>query len=234
MEEKKITLKIGGESLVGKLFLPSNSSPKNAMIFLNGSGGLKERFYGICKFFSEKGYVCLCFDFRGRGESVTKKIPKLKEQTVDAKKVINYLTQNTKSLEKVYLVATSMGGYVAATISNFNNKIKNLILIAPAICSQQMEESPYTEVRSSSFKKEFLTKANSIKEIRQFTGDLWVVFLGKDETIPDWMTQAYLDNAASVRKKKKIILKNEEHAVFRYKNGQEKIKELLNGILGED
>lgn len=229
---EKVTLQINGDNLSGVLFFPDKKSRHKAIIFYSGSGGTKERFFSIAEAFRRRGYVSFCFDFRGRGESQTGKIPPLGFQLKDAKKAINYVAHLPfVDKNKINLVATSMGSYIAASAVNTYQGILRLILIAPAIYSLNEERKRYTETEMVSFKKENILKSRAIKEIKKFRGELFVIFLGKDKTIPNWMAQAYLDNALSAKKKIKLVIQNAEHAIFRPKSGRKKVEKLLKKIL---
>ncbi len=229
---EKVILQINGDILSGVLYFPDKKSRYKAIVFFNGSGGTKERFFSIAEAFKRKGYVSFCFDFRGRGESQTDEIPPLGFQLEDAKKVIDYVI-NLPFVDKneITLVATSMGGYIAASVVNSFQGITRLVLIAPSIYSLGEERKRYTDRKMISFKKESILGSRAIKEIVKFKGELFVVFLGKDKSIPNWMTQAYLDNASSVKRKVKLIIKDAEHAIFRSESGREKVKKLLKKIL---
>jgi dienelactone hydrolase len=229
---EKVTLKINGDILNSVLFFPDKKAQYKALIFLNGSGGTKERFFSIAQSFNQKGYVSFCFDFRGRGKSQTSEIPPLVFQLEDAKKAIKYVSRLPfVDSNKIILVATSMGGYVAASVVNYHKGISQIILIAPAIYSSEEEKRRYTQTKLVGLKKGDITKSRAIKEISQFRGELFIVFLGKDKTIPDWMTQAYFDNASLTKKRKKLKLKDAEHAILRPESGREKVRELLEKIL---
>lgn len=229
---EKIRLKVNHETLTGILSYPKGSKRAPMIIFFNGSGGVKERFLTIADFLLERGYASFCFDFRGRGESLTKKTPPLSFQLQDAEEVIKYIA-SLPFIDKtnIVLVATSMGAYVASCVSNVNSGIKQIILFAPAMYVPKDEKKPYTTVKVANFKKELIDKARSIREIKKFRGELFVVFLGRDKTIPFWMVQAYLNNATQAKKKIKMEIKNSEHPIFRTASGQKKAQNLLAKIL---
>lgn len=230
MNPEKFTISIKNNILVGRIFVQENKNPSKTIIFLNGSGGTKERFYGLCEFFSEKGYICVCFDFRGRGESATLKTPKAKEQITDATKVIVYLLKRFKKLKEINLVATSMSAHVASCICNYKKKIKKLVLIAPAAYTYDMENKPYTEIFTKDLKRSEIEKSKSILEIRKFKGYLYLVSLNRDTTIPNWMIKAYFDNAKKTKLKKELGI-DFRHSIFRYEDGREKSLKLLDKIL---
>lgn len=229
---KKIKLRVDGDIITAVLFFPDKTKQHKAVIFFNGSGGVKERFFTIAEFLALKGLISFCFDFRGRGESPTKQIPPLGFQIKDAQKAIQYVSSLPFAQKNdVTLVATSMGGYIASSAVNIHPGIKKLILIAPSIHLLDDEDRKYTEVGVAGFRKEYIPQARSIKEIGKFKGEFFVVFLGEDKTIPNWMAQAYLDSALLVKKKTKLEIKDSEHAIFRTESGREKVKKLLEKIL---
>lgn len=229
---EKIQLQIDNNNITGFLFFPNKESQHSVVIFFNGSGGTKEYFFKISKFLSLRGYVSFCFDFRGRGESQTKEISPLSFQIKDAQEVIRQVASLPfVKKDDITILATSMGGYVAASVSNISKGIKRIILIAPALYSLDDENKKYTEASVRDFKKELIPESRAIKEIRKFKGELFVVFLEKDKIVPDWINQAYLDNALEVKKKAKLEIKDAEHAIFRTKSGQEKVRKLLEKLL---
>jgi esterase/lipase len=228
---EKVKLRINSDTLAGVLFFLNKKAKHKTVVFLNGSGGTKERFFEIAKSLTKEGYASFCFDFRGRGESQTKEIPPLSFQLKDAQKTINHITSLPFVDPKdITLIATSMGGYIASCIANIHPEIKRIILIAPALFLPKWEKKKYTETTVRDFKKKFISQTRAIKEIKKFKGELFVIFLSRDKTIPDWICQAYLDNGISAKKKIKIEI-DSEHAIFRTKPGQQKAKKLLEKIL---
>jgi len=75
---EKVRIKIGKDDLAGVLYYPDKREKYPAVIFFNGKGGTKERLFDICQHLLSNGYASFCFDFRGRGESVTKDVPPMK------------------------------------------------------------------------------------------------------------------------------------------------------------
>jgi alpha-beta hydrolase superfamily lysophospholipase len=225
---EKFTISVGKDKLVGRVYFTSKDSNK-LILFLNGSGGTKERFNEICAHFSAKGFVCVCFDFRGRGESVTKKVPKLKAQTKDMEEIINYL-EKFNDLEEIVIVATSMGAYAATCVCNFDKKIKRLILIAPAIYPKNADNLPYTKVSAKQVVRNDLESSTAIGEIKKFIGELVVVSLSRDDTIMNWIPEAYLNNAEKASRKKEYEI-DSSHAIFRSAEGKRKVVKMLDKIL---
>ncbi len=57
--------------LAGYIFLPEGA-PKGIVQFVHGMAEHKGRYEDVCAFFAEKGYIALCHDHRGHGDSIEK------------------------------------------------------------------------------------------------------------------------------------------------------------------
>ena len=67
--EKKVEFKVGYETLLGSLFVPSGKGPFPGVLFFHGRGSDRIRYVPMAKKLSEHGIMGLAFDFRGCGES---------------------------------------------------------------------------------------------------------------------------------------------------------------------
>ncbi|MBR5794706.1 MAG: alpha/beta fold hydrolase [Erysipelotrichaceae bacterium] len=74
MIEKKFTLisNFDGLQIVGKIIGP-NANPKGIFQICHGMAENRKRYYEFMRYLANEGYVCVCHDHRGHGESVKSK-----------------------------------------------------------------------------------------------------------------------------------------------------------------
>ena len=122
--KQKITIHTSDKvNLDAFLYTPAQN-PKGAILLNPGLGIPKEFYLDYASFLSEKGYVCLVYDYRGIGISgSTAKNPKSINLRnwglIDMVDVLNYLAENYPSL-KIYFIGHSIGGQVAGLIRNYH------------------------------------------------------------------------------------------------------------------
>ena len=236
--KKKIRIKVEKEEIVGTLFTPPPSHAHPVIIFLNGRGGIKERYYPVAEHFLGKGYVSFCFDFRGKGESITKKIPPMKHQLEDFKAVVNYIKsmKQVKS-DKLIIVATSMGAYVALSLSNtWGNLIKKMVLFEPSLFNKSAEDVPFMNLSVEDVVKALDNhpeKSRSVKNVSKYTGELYLVIQGDTEYYEGGkaVNEIYYSYAEKATVRKKMEIPDIDHNIFKTKKGTEKAIELLDKIL---
>lgn len=218
-QPKKILISIGQEKIAATISHPNITQQAPLIIFLTGSGGVKERFKTIQQYFSEKGYICVSFDFRGRGESSGKPLHNtLLDQIKDVNTVLSSMVKNENLNKKdITIFGTSMGGFVAASVAQ-KLKAKNLILSAPAAYLPAAENKPQEAINTYSrilpTLKEKITQSRGLREIVKFTGNLLIIEHEKDFFIPEWLCKKYFKLAHKAKSKKFIVLKDIEHAVL--------------------
>jgi len=232
-------IEMGNGIIVGTLFKAETSNTTKVLIFMEGSGGTRERFNDYGEYFTQDGYSLVCFDYRGRGDSHIENFATIGTQIEDIRAIVGYVESQfpSKSVD-ITIIATSMGAHVAAATCNFSPNIKHLVLVAPAVYPTNFESMDYTTISKKHFEdlgeeglKSNLLSARSIQEIRKFTGEVSVVFLGEDATIPPWMVQLYIDNCVSASQVRELTLEDAPHAVFRDEGWRDKARELLSKII---
>lgn len=235
--KEKVRIKINGEEIVGTMFLPDKKKKHKTVVFLNGKGGTKERFYLLAKDYLEKDYVSFCFDFRGRGESLTKTVPPLGSQLKDAKVVLDYLaTLPFVDKRNIILVGTSMGGYVALSIPNYKPGIKKLIILEPAYFLPDMENKPYLDITDRDVEEAIeggMGKARSMKEIGKFAGELYLVIHEKSGhfELMEKVIDIYYNSAVNAKIRKKMEIKGAPHAIFRTPGNQNRARKFIKKLL---
>ena len=173
MVMEKISVEVDGDVIAGALFFPDKNEVYKVVFLMNGKGGLKERYYSIAKELVKLGYIACCFDFRGRGESQVGTIPPFGNQIDDAKAVVDYVASLSFVNQKdIVLVGTSMGGYVSASLANYKNGIKKIILLEPSILLPKDEQTPYLNIFAEDIerttKSQHVNAARPLKEIAKY------------------------------------------------------------------
>lgn len=118
--EKQFTLqsKADGLTLYGWIIEPTDT-PKGIVQILHGKSEYKERYEAFMRFFAENGYVAVCHDHRGHGDSVrdAEDLGHFYDKT--GKAVVNDSVQVTEYIREQYpnlpivLFGHSMGSMIA-------------------------------------------------------------------------------------------------------------------------
>lgn len=234
---ERVEIPIDNGKIVGSLFYPDKQQKHKAAIFFNGKGGVKERFYSMAEVLVNLGYASFAFDFRGRGESLTKIIPPLSFQIEDAKKVLDYVTSlSFINPNDITLVATSMGGYVAASVANVHPGIKKILLFEPTLLLIKEEATTYLEITADDVElalKGDVNKMRPIREIRDFKGELYLILHEKSSyrELMESIIPIFYDNAIKAKRKKRFTLKGARHALFKTQEGRLKAIEFVEKLL---
>ena len=219
--------------LASTIIKPQQAQRLPAIIFLTGSGGIKERFQDIQYYFSAKGFYTLAFDFRGRGDSSGQPGQNtLRHQQFDVKHILSFLTHRQPiDPSDITLFGTSMGAFVAASIAD-EIPIKNLILSAPALYLPKHEQLPQSALDHkaktiASQNQKIATTASSLQHLEKFTGNLLVLEHRQDDIIPDWLCQRYFDSAVNSNSKQYQLLKDVEHPILINKIWKQQLSETI-------
>lgn len=213
--ERKIEFKVGKETLRGSLFVPEGKGPFPGVVFYHGRGSSRKRYLEISKQFAEKGIMALAFDFRGCGESDGI----FKEQTQrmgidDARAGLEFLLKQNVDKNRIGVMGTSFGGFVAAILMAEFDSVKSLVLRAPAIFPEEIMDINVADLRVYSYidRKKWL---NSIayNGISKFKGNLLVIQSEKDDVVKDWIVKNYYDRAENALKRELFVQKGAGHSL---------------------
>mgnify|MGYP004446557141 CR=1 FL=1 len=110
--------------------IQTGNSKKNTVLFIHGAPGSGNAFYGYLKDSSLlKNAKLITFDRPGYGYSgFGKSLPSIEKQALIVDEIIQAL-----DLKNVIVVGHSYGGPIAALSALKNNKIKDIVMLSPAI-----------------------------------------------------------------------------------------------------
>lgn len=175
--EKQIEFKLKDETLRGSLFVPSGKGPFPGVVFYHGRGSSRKRYLEVSKRLGEMGIMALAFDFRGCGESDGI----FKDQTQrmgidDGRAGLEFLLSQNVDKERIGIMGTSFGGFVAAILMGEFDYIKSLVLRVPAIFPEEIMDINVADLRVYSYedRKKWLTSI-AYDGISKFKGDLLVI-----------------------------------------------------------
>ncbi len=134
--EKKFTLysKFDKLAIAGLVIEPQNS-PKGIVQLVHGMAERKERYLPFMQFLAENGYVCVCHDHRGHGESVLENQPLGFFGDYDGEAVVEDTFLVTEYIKKEYprlplaLFGHSMGSMIVRCyLQTHDREIQKLIV----------------------------------------------------------------------------------------------------------
>ena len=211
--EKKVKFKIGNETLRGSLFIPNGKGPFPGVIFYHGRGSSRKRYLEISRRLAEAGIMALAFDFRGCGESDGKFPDQTQRMGIDdARAGLEFLLKQNVDKDRIGVMGTSFGGFVAAIIVPEFEFIKSIVLRVPAVYPNEALDMHVKLISDlSKIEKEKWLASIAYDGISKFKGNLLVIQSEKDEVVKDWIVKNYYDKAISSRNKKLVIQKGAGH-----------------------
>ncbi len=210
--EKQVEFKVEEDTLRGSLFTPEGNGPFPGVVFYHGRGSSRERYLEISKRLSNEGIMALAFDFRGCGESDGKFPDQTQKMGIDdARAGLEFLLKQNVDKNRIGIMGTSFGGFVAAILMN-EFSINSLILRVPAVYPNQVLDSHVKLISDlSKIEKEKWLTSFAYEGISKFKGSLLVIQSEKDEVVKDWIVKNYYDKAISSEIKKLVVQKEAGH-----------------------
>lgn len=170
MPEYAINIGEKDERISCILHSPSNEQKeKVVLVFMHGWAGYRigphQMFVKYARWFSEMGYYCMRFDFRGRGYSAGKRSETSnKSMLFDLEQVIFYLQENLK-YDKIILLGICSGAKLALYYAKIGNlKIDGVIEMSSSLLHQDAEAQMNINRKKNNISN-YLTKEKLIKLI---------------------------------------------------------------------
>lgn len=209
-----------GQNLSAELINPEGfKKPLPALIFIHGWKSNKKGNTKRAQEISKLGFICLCLDLRGHGESSgTIEQFSRKDHLEDIKQAYSYLqTLPEVNKAEIGIVGSSYGGYLSAVITNYL-KFKWLVLRVPALYFDDnfdIETDKLIKGDPKAFKTADLTpeKSLALKGVKNFSGEILIIEAEKDTVIPHAVIENYLDTIKDKRKLTYKVMKKTPHSL---------------------
>ncbi len=234
---KALQSKGSSHNLHGEVYIPDNISGKAPAVVLAHSYMLNgSSLSTYAKLFAENGFVAYTFDFWG-GSSNSQSGGNMNDMTVFTEKDdVTSALSTVRSLSyvdknRVFLLGTSLGGCAAALSANDNSsKIKGLILLYPALISQELAKqwSKMSSYFGINWIKN-LAEFDVFKNIGNYKGDVLILHGTADTQVPI----RFSERAVNVYKSAKLVKINGARHDFSKNNktaNNEMLKFLKNHI----
>jgi pimeloyl-ACP methyl ester carboxylesterase len=180
-------------------------------IHFHGAGkSTKERARPLLESLSEVVPSIVTFDFSGHGESTGDlKHSSLHKRVLEARVAIEQFTNK----EKLTISASSMGGNIALKMLPLYD-VKNLVLFAPAIYSDEAFEVPFGQGFTEIIRKPDSWKQSDVfASLETFTGNVLICIGDHDEVIPAGLVDETYKHASNAARKEIVRLKGCPHAM---------------------
>lgn len=211
--EKQVEFKVGKEILRGSLFVPVGKGPFPGVVFYHGRGSSRKRYLKISKKLAEKGFIALAFDFRGCGESDGNFPDQTQRMGIDdARAGLEFLLSQNVDKNRIGIMGTSFGGFVASILMGEFDFIKSLILRVPAVYPDELLDINVELIKNYyHIEKEKWLSSIAYDGISKFKGDLLIIQSEKDEVVKDWIVRNYYDQARNAAKRELFVQKGAGH-----------------------
>lgn len=192
---KKINFTSGRYRLAGNLVSSENEKKTLTILICHGAGAAnKERFLELQKLLLEKGFASFAFDFTGVGESEGKfEEGTLHKRLQDAQAALDFLSDNNKiNKEKIVVIGTSMGGHIAARLTEKNQNLKGVVLLYAAAYGKEAEDKLLNKEFTDVIRKHNSWKNSpAFSALERYKGNILVVYGDEDRIVPQGVKEAY-------------------------------------------
>lgn len=170
---KKINFKSQDQNIVGLLCSGDSQEKKPAVVILGPICSVKEQSpIQYATRLAEKGFVALCFDARGYGESGgnPRQLESLKNKEQDVEAAIGYLiSRNDVDANKIFLIGICNGTNEMMQVSIEDKRVKALALVSG---NYLIKENMVHLLGDEDVWKEHLKRARLAKEKYEKTGEV--------------------------------------------------------------
>jgi esterase/lipase len=214
--EKKVEFKSGKEILRGSLFVPAGEGPFPGVIFFHGSESNRKSSLPVAQELSDKGYLCLAFDFSGHGESDGRfEDLTYRKILLDGQAALDFINKQNADKNRIGIKGSSMGAYVAGSML-LNNNIKSVIFSVPAAFGEIDLKIVDLIKRGKEYlnDKTYWEKSISLEGVRKFKGTVLVIRNELDGLLSKEMVESYYNEATNSKRKELFILKGARHSTY--------------------
>lgn len=202
--------------------------PLPALLFIHGWRSNRTGNVKRAKELAKHGFISLCIDLRGHGESPTTSLQKnakqsqkledfsRKDHIEDIKNAYQYL-KNLENVdkEKIGIIGASYGGYLSAVAVNYL-KFNKLVLRVPALYFDNNFDVPTDKLIKGdpkAFKTSNLTPQNSLalKGLKNFKGKILIIEAENDTVIPHEVIENYR-HFTNPKKNKYVLMSSTPHS----------------------
>jgi dienelactone hydrolase len=219
-----VRITVDRQRIAGKLLTPAIPTTQHpAVLFVHGWGGSQRRDIAKAKPLTHLGYTCLTFNLRGHARTRRQIDTVTRAQNLrDVLAGYDFLVrQPGLDPEKIAVVGTSYGGYLAALLTT-ERSVRWLALRAPALYKDADFDRPKRELNLdaglSAYRRLPLSESENraLSAASRFTGDVLIVESEQDALIPHQVIENYLRAfARSARSVTHRILRGADHGLDR-------------------
>lgn len=214
-----IKIKSDNQNIAATLIKPEGAKePLPALIFVHGWKSDKRGNVKRAVEISKLGFICLCIDLRGHGNSDGSiEDFSRKDHLEDIKSAYKYLSELPEvKKNNIGIIGSSYGGYLAAVAVN-DLKFNRLVLRVPALYFDDNFDVPTDKLINGdpkAFKTWDLTSENSLalKGVKNFKGKILIIEAEKDIVIPTEVINNYR-NIADKKNTKFVLMRDTPHSL---------------------
>ena len=236
IDEGKVALQVGGETLAGTLLSPE--APVPGFLFIHGWGGDQAEDLGHAEELARLGCICFTFDLRGHAESGADKEQITRQDSLDdVLAAYDYLASRPLiDRAAIGVVGTSYGGYLAMLLTALR-PVRWLAMRVPALYPDEHWDTPKAKldkriVRAYRQQPHVAGGDRALAACAEFRGDVLIVESERDEQIP---REALLSMQAAFRRANSLshrIIHGATHAMRDIQH-QRVYSTLLTGWIGD-
>ncbi len=211
------TIDVDQVQLDATVISPDTTIP--GVLFLHGWAGNQERDIERAKSISELGCVCLTFDMRGHGHTVTSNKTVTRGDNLDDVIAAYDRLASLKIVEdgSIVVVGSSYGGYLATLLTEFR-PVRWLALRAPALYRDsywQLPKAQLDRVDLQSYRSALIGAEDNraLRQAREFRGDVLLVESEHDTIVPHPTSASYQSAFINSHSLTLRMLDGADHAV---------------------
>ena len=184
-----------------------------AILYLHGGGHADHtRYTALIERFAAAEILGHAFDHHattlaGRLDEAEQELAKLK-------------SQHGLSDSDIYVWGSSMGGHIAARLTNTHPDLAGVILQSAAAYSQAADNIPFGPDFTAELRREGSWQDSlAFQDLSKYLGKVCLTYWQHDYVVPSGVIKKYLDSTGT--KVKSLIISGEGHSMLRPKNDRE-------------
>jgi esterase/lipase len=229
---QKVELAVNGITLRGMLHIPTESTRKNAILFLHGWTGRPNN--RAAAMLARSGFYAMTISMAGHNDSDgdIKKLSR-KEALDEALAAYDFLRSNIPAETGIVIVGNSFGGYIAALVAMYR-PVSAISLRVPANYQEKGFDEPQwgqghgnPDVDKWRAEPVKYSDSQALQSVHDFAGPIQIIEAEKDEVVVSQVVANYKNAASDSAQLQYLLMKDWPHSLGDDERRNQQFQKLL-------
>lgn len=232
MNVSEIELKVDGQKVHGRFYLPAGSPNKPAVLFLHGWTGRPND--NAAQVLVAQGYPCFTLIFRGHlGSDGDIKLVTAQNGLDDATAAYDFIKQQLGDDVQIAAVGNSYGAYIAALLSGERGLAALSLRVPAAYPDDTLAQAKWgkghddKEIAGWRLQPVSFAESQALRLVHDFKGPVQIIEGEKDEIIPHQTVQNYIEAVAEPAHLEYHLMKGWPHSLGDHVARNEEFQKIL-------